>query len=95
MYIAFLRFSNNRSRARELMPAHNAWIRRGIDAGIFLVVGSLQPALGGAIIATGIPRNELDSMLQEDPFVTNDVVVVEVLEVSPTATDERFAFLMT
>jgi hypothetical protein len=62
------------------MPAHNTWFRRGVDRGIFLVVGSVQPALGGAIIATGIPRGEPDATLQEDSFVSNDVVMVEVFD---------------
>ncbi len=32
------------------MDGHNEWIKRGFDEGVFLMVGSLQPNLGGAIV---------------------------------------------
>lgn len=94
MYIVFLRFSNNKARAGELMASHNAWIARGIDEGVFLIIGSLQPALGGAVVAHGIGRAELEARIAEDPFVANDVVKAEVFELSPAKTDPRLAFLL-
>ena len=33
------------------MQGHNAWIKRGFDEGLFLVVGSLQPNLDCGILA--------------------------------------------
>ena len=94
VYIVFLRFSNNKPRASEFMAGHNAWIRRGLDDGIFLIVGSLEPALGGVVLAQGIGRAALDARIAEDPFVANDVVKAEVLALSPANTDPRLAFLL-
>jgi uncharacterized protein YciI len=94
VYAVLLRFSQNANRAGELMSAHGAWIERGIDEGVFLVVGSLQPRLGGAVIAHGITRAELDARLQQDPFVEHGVVTSEVLEISPSRADRRVAFLL-
>jgi uncharacterized protein YciI len=94
MYVVFLRFSNNKSKAGELMAAHNAWIKRGLDEGVFLLVGSLQPQLGGAVVAHGTTRTELEARILEDPFVMHDVVKPEVLEVSPSKADPRLAFLL-
>lgn len=93
MFIVLLQFSNGKSRARELMTDHDEWLQRGFDAGVFLVAGSIQPGLGGAIVAHDTTRAELDERLQRDPFVAHDVVTVEVLEVSPGKTDPRLAFL--
>ncbi|NUP05317.1 MAG: hypothetical protein HOW73_04560 [Polyangiaceae bacterium] len=94
MYLVFLRFSSNKAMASEFMTSHKEWIARGIDEGVFLVVGSLQPALGGAVIAHGIPRAQLEARVAEDPFVVNDVVKPQVFELSPAKTDPRLAFLL-
>ena len=94
MYVAVLKFSTNRGRASELMAAHNAWIRRGFDAGVFLLVGSIRPGLGGALWAHATTRDELEARLCEDPFVVHDVVTFELLEISATMADPRLAFLV-
>lgn len=93
MFIVLLKFSANKAMAGQLMEAHNAWIRRGFDDGVFLLTGSLQPGAGGMVIACNISREALEARLQEDPFVAEDVVAAEILEVSPGRADERLAFL--
>jgi uncharacterized protein YciI len=94
MFIVLLRFSANRSRAGEFMQAHNDWIRRGFDGGVFLVVGSLQPNLGGGIVAHNTSRADLEGRLKEDPFVAQDVVTTEIIEISPSRADERLKFVL-
>lgn len=94
MFIVLLRFSTNKAAARELIAAHDEWIKRGLDDGVFMVVGSLQPNLGGGIVAHGLTRSELDARVGADPFVANDVVSAEVFELSPSKTDARLAFLL-
>ncbi len=93
MFVVFLRFSENKSRAKELMPAHNVWIRRGFDEGVFVLVGSLLPQQGGMLLAHSATRSELDARIAQDPFVESGVVTAEVFEVSPSTTDPRLAFL--
>jgi uncharacterized protein YciI len=91
VFVVLLRFSNGKSRARELMAAHNEWIQRGFDESVFLVVGSIEPGLGGIILAHNTARAELEERVHRDPFVACDVVVAELLEVSPSRTDPRLA----
>jgi uncharacterized protein YciI len=93
MFIVLLRFSNGKSKARDLMAAHNEWIERGFENGVFLVVGSLRPGLGGAVVAHNTTRVELEARVQSDPFVTHAVVTAEILEVSPSKKDPRLAFV--
>lgn len=81
MFIIYLRFSENRSAASDFMPAHNAWIARGFEDGIFQCVGSLTPEGGGAILATGESREEIEARINADPFVEHNVVVAEITEV--------------
>ena len=94
MFVVLLRFSANKAKAPELMDAHNAWIKQGIEDGVFLVVGSLQPKAGGAVVAHGVSREDITARVNDDPFVAHDVVTAEILEITPGRTDDRLAFLM-
>ncbi|MCY9784320.1 YciI family protein [Nocardiopsis sp. EMB25] len=93
MYIVLLRLSANGSAAADHMEAHREWIRQGMEDGVFLLAGSIEPGRGGALLATGTTEEDLQARVAKDPFVINDVVTAEVLEVSPGVTDPRLAFL--
>ena len=81
MFIVLLKFSANKAAAGELMSTHNDWIAGGFEDGIFQCVGSLNPAAGGAILAIGESRDEIERRVNSDPFVIHDVVTAEVIEV--------------
>jgi uncharacterized protein YciI len=94
MFFVQLRFSDNKSQARDFMEAHNAWIRRGFDDGVFLLVGSLPPNAGGGIVAHNTSRSDLQDRVNDDPFVAQNVVSAEIVEFSPVRADERLKFLV-
>lgn len=94
MFIVLLKFSANKSRASQLMEAHNEWIKRGFDAGVFLLVGSLQPNLGGGIMAHNTSLADLQRRVNDDPFVAENVVSAEILEITPSKIDQRLNFLL-
>ena len=94
MFIVLLRFSGDKSQAGQLMQGHNEWIKRGFDDGVFLLVGSLRPNLGGGIVAHNTSLSDLQSRVNDDPFVAENVVSAEVLEVTPSKIDERLNFLL-
>jgi uncharacterized protein YciI len=94
MFFVLLRFSQNKHQAGELMATHNEWISRGLADGVFLLAGSLQPRLGGAVVAHNTTREELTARIRDDPFVAHDVVTVELVEFSPAKSDPRLAFLL-
>lgn len=92
MFIVTLRFAD-KTKAPQFMDGHNAWIKRGFDDGVFLLVGSLQPNAGGAILAHNVSPEEIEARVQDDPFVAEGVVSAQILAVTPGRTDERLAFL--
>lgn len=94
MFIVLLKFSSNKGQAGQFMEAHKEWIKRGFDDGVFLLVGSLQPNLGGGIVAHNTSLSDLQSRVNDDPFVAEDVVIAEILEIAPSRTDERLEFLL-
>lgn len=94
MFIVLLKFAGDRDAAGRLMESHNAWLRRGFDDGVFLLAGTLQPALGGGILAHGIARPALEARLGEDPFVAAGVVRAEIIELAAAKADARLEFLV-
>jgi uncharacterized protein YciI len=94
MFVILLKFSDNKSKAGEHMDGHNEWIRQGFEDGVFLLVGSLQPNLGGSVIAHNITLSELQKRVNNDPFVAENIVSAEILEIDPKKADERLSFLV-
>lgn len=95
MFVILLRFSANKAQAAQFMDGHNGWIRRGFEDGVFLLTGSLGPSSGGGILAHNASLPDLRARVNQDPFVAENVVSAEILEIAPARTDERLSFLRT
>jgi len=94
MFIVLLKFSDNKGQAGQFMEGHNSWIKRGFDDDVFLVVGSLQPNLGGGIVAHNTSLADLQTRVNNDPFVAQNIVTAEIIEMTPSKADERLKFLL-
>jgi len=94
MFVVLLKFSDNKGKASQFMEGHKEWIKRGFDDGVFLLVGSLQPNLGGGIVAHNTSLPDLQSRVNYDPFVAENVVNAEILEITPAKADARLNFLL-
>jgi uncharacterized protein YciI len=93
MFVVFLKRGENNHLAGARLARHSDWIKQGVDDGVFLLAGSLAGGEGGAIIAHGVSRAELDDRLAADPFVAERIVVLTVTEIEPGAVDDRIAFV--
>ena len=94
IFVVLLKFSADKGQAGQFMDGHKQWVKRGFDDGVFLVAGSLEPDLGGAIVAHNASRADLQSRVNDDPFVAEKVVSAEIIEISPAKADERLQFLL-
>ncbi len=94
MFIVLLKFSGNKSQAGQFMEGHKKWIKQGFDDGVFLLAGSLQSDLGGGIAAHNTSLSDLQNRVNNDPFVVENIVRAEILEIIPAKTDERLEFLL-
>ena len=94
MYIVFLRFSDNQVQASKYMAGHKQWLQTGFDSGIFLLAGSIHPHSGGLVLAHNIAEEDLIDVVNNDPFVTENVVKAEIVRIDPTKSDSRLAFIL-
>lgn len=95
MFIAFLRFTEARSRASQYMEEHKRWLQGGFADGVFLLAGGIEPGQGGAILAHQLSQEELETRLAADPFVAEGIVQTEIIEIDPGRADPRLAFLVS
>lgn len=94
MFIILLKFSDNKANAGRFMEGHKDWIKLGFDDGVFLMVGSLLPNLGGGLLAHNTSLADLQTRVKADPFVAEGIVAAEIIEIAPARADERLAFLL-
>lgn len=95
MFIVFLKFTANKAKAGQSMDGHKAWLKRGFDDGVFLLAGSLEPGLGGGILAHQVSRADLETRIAADPFVAEAIVTAEIHELDPGKADPRLSFLVS
>ncbi|WFE29347.1 hypothetical protein O7623_09210 [Solwaraspora sp. WMMD791] len=94
MFIVLLRFTGNKAAAGEYLSEHQQWITQGLDDQVFLLVGGIQPGLGGAVLAHNVTLPQLQQRVAADPFVIHRVVDAEILEIAPGMADPRLDFLV-
>ena len=94
MFIVLLRFSSNKASAPDHMAEHNAWLKQGFDDGVFLLAGSIEPGQGGAILAHDVSADDLAARIDNDPFVAEDGVIADVVEISPKQAAGNLQFLV-
>jgi uncharacterized protein YciI len=94
MFVVLLKFSTNKANASQFMDGHNSWLKDGFAKGIFLLAGTIQPKQGGAILAHNATFEQIQTIIQEDPFVSEGVVIAEIIEISPSKVASQMDFLL-
>jgi len=94
VYIVFLKFAENKASAPQFMEAHKNWIKQGLDENVFLLVGSIEPNAGGAILAHNSTEEEIHERINTDPFVKEGVVTAEITGVTPSKVAKNLEFLI-
>lgn len=95
MFFVQLRFSTNKANAGQFMDGHNAWLKDGFAKGTFLLAGTIQPKLGGAVVAHNVTLEQIQAIVREDPFVAESVVTAEIIEITPSKAAPPLEFLLS
>ena len=64
------------------------------EVSIFFLTGSLQPKLGDGILAHNISREDLENRVNEYPFVVENLLSAEILEITPAKAEKQLEFLL-
>jgi uncharacterized protein YciI len=68
MFVIELVYKADLARIDAHMAAHVAFLKKYYAAGNFLVSGRKIPRDGGIILAVGTSREQIEAIVQEDPF---------------------------
>jgi uncharacterized protein YciI len=62
------------------MKAHMAFLNKYYASGHFLISGRKIPRDGGIILATGKSREEIETLIKEDPFCSRGLADFRIIE---------------
>jgi uncharacterized protein YciI len=62
------------------MRPHMAYLKKHYAAGTFLMSGRKVPREGGIILALGQSREQVESIVKEDPFVARGLAEFRIIE---------------
>jgi uncharacterized protein YciI len=80
MFVIELVYKADLARIDAHMRAHVAFLKKYYDAGNFLVSGRKIPRDGGIILAVGASRQQIESIVTEDPFYTHGLADFRIVE---------------
>ena len=80
MFVIELSFKADLSQIDAHMAAHVAFLRKHYAAGCFLVSGRKIPRDGGIILAVGKSREQIEGIIEEDPFRKHGLADFRIVE---------------
>ena len=80
MFVIELVYTAPLAQIDAAMAAHVRFLNKYYANGTFLVSGRKIPRDGGIIIAAGSSRDEIETILREDPFVARGLAEFRVIE---------------
>jgi uncharacterized protein YciI len=80
MFVIELVYTSDLAVIDAHMPAHVAFLNKYYAAGNFLVSGRKIPREGGIILAVGKNREEIETIVREDPFHSRGLADFRVIE---------------
>jgi len=80
MFVIELTYKVDLAQIDAHMAAHVMFLRKYYASGNFLVSGRKIPRNGGIIVAVGRSRQQIESIIQEDPFYQRDLADFRVIQ---------------
>lgn len=80
MFVVELNYTVDLKEIDAHMRAHVAFLKKHYATGTFLVSGRKIPRDGGIIIAVGEDRQQIEAIIEEDPFVARGLADYRVVE---------------
>lgn len=93
MFIISLTYIKPLEEVDALLEEHVVSLKEQYALGHFLASGRKVPRTGGVILARGVSRVEIETIITLDPFYRHHVAEYEITEFSPTMCVDELEFL--
>jgi uncharacterized protein YciI len=84
MFIVLLHYVQPLAEIEKYLQEHRNFLEKNYAAGHFLASGAQVPRTGGVILAKNLSREELDVVLNDDPFHREQLATYQIIEFTPT-----------
>lgn len=91
MFVLNLHYIKPLDAVENALPAHVAYLEKYYAQGAFLCSGRKNPRTGGIILCNAASRDEVESIVSEDPFHAQGIATCEIIEFTPGKYAEGFA----
>jgi uncharacterized protein YciI len=91
MFLILLHYKQSIEKVDAYLLQHRAFLEEGYKNNCFIVSGPQNPRTGGVIISQLKNREQLETLLQADPFYLNQVADYEIIEFTPVKYHQHFS----
>jgi len=82
MFIIDITYKASLEEIDAYTKAHIAFLDKYFASGNFLIAGRKNPRDGGIVIALASTKEEIENITKEDPFYTNNLADIRIIEFS-------------
>jgi len=83
-FVIILKYIVSVEKIDQARPEHLKFLDHYYDKKVFLFSGRQNPVSGGVIMARGESKEELQSIMDQDPFMTQKLATYKIYEFTPT-----------
>lgn len=90
MFLIMMHYKKPLEDVEKHLAAHRSFLGEGYDNDFFIVSGPRNPRTGGIILSQLKNREQLEEILQKDPFFVNGIADYEIIEFMPVKFHKNF-----
>lgn len=90
MFFAILTYKQPLEKVDMYLQSHNLYLEKNYKMGNFIFSGRRNPRTGGVILINLDSKNEVEKIINEDPFFLNNIARYELIDFTPSKYDEKF-----
>jgi len=93
MFIISLHYKVSMDEVEKHLPSHVEYLKEQYSLNNFIASGRKVPRTGGVILSNIKDREQLETVVNKDPFKRNNVADYEITEFIPSMTSKELDFL--
>ncbi len=93
MFVILLNYIKPLSEVDRFVGEHRDFLERHYASGHFLLSGRKEPRTGGVILSKAETREEIESIVRNDPFNREKIAEYEIIEFLPSMATTHLANL--
>lgn len=91
MFLITLTYLQPMEVVEKYLAEHREYLEQGYQKDYFIVSGPKNPRTGGLILSQLKDRQQITSIIEQDPFYLHKIAEFEIVEFSPVKFHKQFA----